>query len=556
MGRGLSNAGQSLIGNLSHRDRCRVVSMRLIDVLEERILGDARVVAGREGLQRTVGWAHVVDLPEPGPWIRRDQLLLTTGVAWSDDAADLRRMVRDLDSRGAAGLGLAVPQYFQASPDAVRQEANRLGLPLVEIPWELPFTEITGRLHRRILEEQQHIRQQAELVHRSLTRAAIEAESLGQIVAVFSRLIQRAVSLEDMDARVIAAHGTEYATDQVRQRTIERGMAPVEVRTALRERGYYALITGSQEAVRIPAIPSVGLSPRVACAVWLKNELEGIVWILEGDEPLGEIDLRAAEHAATIVALHIARERAVANVEVRLGHSLVESLMEGQFQIDTPSLERASLLGYDPSARYRIAIIALDEPIPLGHQGYLRRERIAARLARRIEALGETTLIAASRNEIFLLTREGVDVPPLWRDVAGSDAAVTIGRCHEGVAGVRQSYLEARSLQRWSSGKNDVVTYEDSLLPRLLAGDSEARGEFVDDMLRRFDGVLHADMYLATLKTLARHGFSQTRAAQELDIHPKTMQHRLYRLEQILDRDLNDPDTRFEVQLLYKLLDT
>src|SRR5688572_9863516 len=173
--------------------------MRLTDILHIDPLARANVVAGRAGVQRSVTWVHIVDLPDPLPWVGRDQFLLTTGISWSQDGHDLRRLISDLDSQGVAGIGLAVPGYLERAPQAARTEADRVGLPLVEIPWDIPFFEISERINRAMLTEQQSISQQSEAVHRALTRAAIEAESLDEIVRVLADLIQRAVTLEDPD---------------------------------------------------------------------------------------------------------------------------------------------------------------------------------------------------------------------------------------------------------------------------------------------------------------------------------------------------------------------
>lgn len=73
----------------------------------------------------------------------------------------------------------------------------------------------------------------------------------------------------------------------------------------------------------------------VVCPVWLKHELEGVICIHETGDPLGDLEIQAAEHAATVIALHIARDRAVVNVEQRLRYSFIDTLLDGQFSGDT-----------------------------------------------------------------------------------------------------------------------------------------------------------------------------------------------------------------------------
>lgn len=58
------------------------------------------MVAGLGGVDREVRWAHVVDIPDPLPWVSAGQLLLTTGFAWPTAAEEQRRLVRDLGGEG------------------------------------------------------------------------------------------------------------------------------------------------------------------------------------------------------------------------------------------------------------------------------------------------------------------------------------------------------------------------------------------------------------------------------------------------------------------------
>lgn len=152
--------------------------MKLRQVLQLDSLRDAVVVAGRDGLDREVRWAHVVDMPGPAPWVTRDQLLLTTGYAWPHDADDERRQVSELAERGLSAIGLAVPGYAEHFSAVALAAAEEQRLTLIEIPWAVPFARITEELHRSILAAQQAAIERSEAIHRSLTRAAGEGTTL------------------------------------------------------------------------------------------------------------------------------------------------------------------------------------------------------------------------------------------------------------------------------------------------------------------------------------------------------------------------------------------
>src|SRR5258705_5934389 len=124
--------------------------MKLSDAQAKTILGKARLVAGHQSVSNEIRWVHIVDIPDVVQWVRPDQLLLTTGYALPRDSDSQRALVRDLAERGLAGIGLAVPRFFDHFSAAFCEEADLHGLPLLEIPWEIPFALITEELHTEI----------------------------------------------------------------------------------------------------------------------------------------------------------------------------------------------------------------------------------------------------------------------------------------------------------------------------------------------------------------------------------------------------------------------
>src|SRR3954447_11967993 len=111
--------------------------MKFAQAQAQTILGKARVVAGERGLGRDIRWVHIVDIPDIVQWVRPGQLLLTTGYSLPRDPDSQRALIRSLVDRQLAGVGLAVPRFFEHFPSVFLEEADQLDLPLLEIPWEI-----------------------------------------------------------------------------------------------------------------------------------------------------------------------------------------------------------------------------------------------------------------------------------------------------------------------------------------------------------------------------------------------------------------------------------
>src|SRR5579864_1260377 len=411
--------------------------MNVEQALKLESLRAAKVVAGTAGLQREVLWAHVIDMPDPAPWVRAGQLLLTTGFSWPSTEREIRSLIRLLDKRGLAAMGLAVPGYLQHFPEVARVEADGLHLPLLEIPFEIPFAQITEELHRTILAEQYKLVERSEQIHRALTRAAAVTSNLNNLDRTLGGLLERSVTFEDADGKLLAYHAADDRDDEVRRQTLADAQSPAHVQAALHSTGLINEIRASAGSLRVAAMPEIGLVPRVVCPIRLGSELVGLVWIIEGDGMLSELDFRAAEHAALVAAVHVAHQRELAATEARLGYASFLSLLEADHD-DAQAVERARLLGFEPEGRHRVGICVIPEPLPLTREGFLHREGVASKLATALRNAGTQPLLTPSLNYVTFLMPDDIDPHGIWNSVGDNAISIVLGRSHTGTQGARR----------------------------------------------------------------------------------------------------------------------
>ena len=90
---------------------------------------------------------------------------------------------------------------------------------------------------------------------------------------------------------------------------------------------------------------------------------------------------------------------------------------------------------------------------------------------------------------------------------------------------------------------------------RVISGDEEARRTFVDDLLGPLRAQRAGGALVAAVLELARSGFRMRETAMALGIHPNTLRYRLARAGEILKIRSDDPEARFQLQLVARLLD-
>ncbi|MEW2357482.1 PucR family transcriptional regulator [Spirillospora sp. NPDC029432] len=101
-----------------------------------------RLVAGAAGLGLPVRWAHSTELLDPGPYLRGNEVVLTVGAALSD-AERCDEFARSVHASRASAIGYGIGDVLPESPQALRAVCEELGLPLLEVPPEVPFLSFT-----------------------------------------------------------------------------------------------------------------------------------------------------------------------------------------------------------------------------------------------------------------------------------------------------------------------------------------------------------------------------------------------------------------------------
>src|SRR4051812_10966582 len=87
------------------------------------------LTAGEDAADAPVRWVHITELPDPTPWLSGGELLLTTGIQLGDESSQ-RDFVRRLADHQLAALGFGIGFNHAELPDALVDEARKLGFPV------------------------------------------------------------------------------------------------------------------------------------------------------------------------------------------------------------------------------------------------------------------------------------------------------------------------------------------------------------------------------------------------------------------------------------------
>jgi sugar diacid utilization regulator len=435
------------------------------------------------------------------------------------------------------------------------------------------------RVSLRTLQGQNAILRQLVAIHDRLGALVLQGADIATITAVLAELIGRRVLLLDtqLQASAMAVPSMRFADDV----SAPFRWAPAQAYVG----GVLATLAGERRPLRIPPMADWGVEAVCVLApVAVGEAILGYLAILEERDtgPSDDVDLQVVQHAATVYALAMMRERMASEVAQQLRDELFEGLLHGRAADEQVALERAVRLGYDPQRRYRVLVLVADEPGAREHRaelatrrrhlleglseifkrrapgsiGMARRDDLVV-LAPELESPNGTTRRQSSPSELArIAVQQAQAIVPDWLVTVGlgdiCQSASEIARSHEQA---RRAVDTARRFGR----RGDVVTFEELGLYRLLfhvKDPTELRG-FVEQVLGRLLAYdqRHQAHLVRTLSTYLAHNGNLQATARELSLHVNSVAYRLQRIQAIATLDLERAEDRLLAQVALKILD-
>lgn len=111
------------------------------------------LLAGRNGLENTVRWVHMVEDTEVPGFLHGDELVFTTGIA-NHQANWLLYFVKSLKTHNASGVVINLGPYIDSITPQVIVFCEQNDFPLFTIPWETRIIDISYKFCRLIINDE------------------------------------------------------------------------------------------------------------------------------------------------------------------------------------------------------------------------------------------------------------------------------------------------------------------------------------------------------------------------------------------------------------------
>jgi DNA-binding PucR family transcriptional regulator len=141
-----------------------MMELSVAEILKCQTLKDAKVVAGRNGLARSISSVTVGEVPDIADWLRGGEVVLSTLYAVSKDSGAQLKFVENIIESGAAALLVKPGRFVKEVDPKIIKVADEAGFPLIEVLPKVRWTEIVREIYDLIIRTEAEIRLRGDFV--------------------------------------------------------------------------------------------------------------------------------------------------------------------------------------------------------------------------------------------------------------------------------------------------------------------------------------------------------------------------------------------------------
>ncbi|MEW6663056.1 MAG: PucR family transcriptional regulator [Bacillota bacterium] len=554
------------------------------EALQLEELKGVQLVAGSNGLGRIINHVSVLEVPSNfNQWLQGNELILTTLYSFGDNAKAMVNLVEEFAFAGVAALGIHPGLKGDPLLPEMIERANLLGLPLLKLPRDMPYTTVISAILEAILNRQELLLRRSSQINRSMIKVILDEGDLQQIAATLSGLIKSPVAIADAQFKVLAFHGYDQFDhtffDHLQQSpNYRQWLASFQAK----------MMTLPQAKTRDPFGTTLGVDGRnLNQMVWpisVGSGIEGYIFTWESHNHFSDIEKIAISHAVTAVALDLLKKKAVEEAERRFSNDFIGDLLEGNFSSEKAMFRRADALGIDISF-FRIVISTDIDDFEKYLLGQVRKEQdiqnLKSSLYQTVRKVVEKhipdSLVVSKSDSVIILPKipNQTGEEEIYQKIRQMVQAVSysvrekfseitvsvgVGSICSTPGGLRQSYLEAHQaleIGRTIHGNGHISFFKDQGIYRLLwpAINEAWFRDFCQGQLQAlldYDTQATAQL-VPTLETFLDADESLVQAAKALYLHPNTVRYRIDRIKKILKRDpFANPGDKLSLHLAVK----
>ena len=543
------------------------------DLLLAEELKDAKILGGKEGLDRQIKGVTIIEAPDIVKFINGGEVLLTGLYAFrSCSVEEFQKYINELTKKSVSALIMKRGRKVENADikiELLLEFANTHGIPVLEVPFEISFRDIMSRIMERLFNEEVTRLKYFKTTHDNFAALALSPDSgnrgADNILDVLAKLIHNPVAVFNQNLSCLAA--TE---DAARELTISE-----DARTF--EPGIYSSYTYLRQE---------GEEPQ--CLIQVKMSFREKIYLVvtERNQALDVMDFIAAESAITALRFEFSRQYAVTELEKKFQNDIMHNILNGKIHSIGELQKNTTLLGVDINGSYRVIVFGMaNESMTKGDfkakvkdtnvlsqaiVHYIKDAKIQNDLDKIvvIQAVDKEQTQEEYRREIKKI------VESVQEDVSMHNKHLKVkagvGKVVDGIIHLPESFKEANEAFMFvdvagelsEEGSPQAMLFSDLGIFKLLCQleDPSMLLEYVPEGLQKLYNYKkpQRDDLIVTLKTYLDRNQNLSKTAQELYVHYKTAAYRIEKITKITGIDFDNANEVLAVRIglvVYKMIE-
>jgi purine catabolism regulator len=518
------------------------------DILLIPYFKDAVVLAGANGMQRTITRVNVMEVPDVIDWVRPGEFLITSGFPFRDQPDAISDIIPQLVERGVAALGIKTKRFIDKIPKRALELAEQLDFPIFELPSSTVFSDVVRDIMERVLVQEARELSLLQSRFQKLSQQLLYGKGIEEFLQSLDVMLNNPIILLDDSDHLLLSPQAEQ---------IETLKGDSFMWSQMRDDSNLGIsfITIGDRRIRV-----------YISAINDKQYNKCLLILLEWNQESSVVDQLTIDRVSVLVGLEMINSNARREVESKYIDQFLQDWISGRIVTMEDLIIRAEACGCPIEADHRlyVGLIRWLDNKPTTKQllqavKKLRTKSICPHI--QVTLLeGELTFIISLPTQSNLNTTLEMISADLRTQFVTEMYSICLGNWVEHPDKVFKSYSDVKKIHHISTicdYREDFVDYKKLGIFQLLylLPDIEEvkdyRNRYIVPMLEYDNN--HNTLLFDTLKVYFKHNKNVKKTSLELFTHYNTVTYRIERVCEILGISLDSGDDMLQLHLALKL---
>lgn len=485
-------------------------------------LKETKLIAGSQGKGSEIKWITILEIIEDISRIHEGEFLITTGYGLNNRQDESTRIIANLAKQKLSGVAVHTGFYINAIPKPMVDAANNVGLPLIEIPKKMNFSQVTRVILEKVVNSQMKLISDANRIHDELTSLVLQNYGMTTITRKLAKMTDSRVRILDKTGEKIDEYPKSGNT-------------------------YRA---GSQNHA---------IENNYRYPILVDEKLYGFLHA-EKDTPFSQFEQLAMRQATTIYAIEFLKLKIVEDTKQHLQGDFLDDLLQQGYVNEQAAVERAHQLGYELAKQNIVMLVQssnLDRTITIArnvlnhrNEKYMIRQKsdhivILYMSENETDAEEEATAICKKIIERFKMPgNDETDAIGIGTGNAVHGVATIADSAHQ----ARYALLFSQYMRKEWMPFSELGAYQ--LFIQLKDNGADLTPYYMSVLgpLIKYDGKHHSNL-IQTFEAYVENNLRLRSTADELFIHRHTLTYRLEQIKKKTGKDVHMASERIQLHL-------